>query len=105
MATVGHLVLPHPKNVEPAAEEEEVVRAPVAPKVQAPPQGKRKGWVPRSLADFGDAHDPSEFGYDTASGWCTDELHSWFGLDEDETTAAKQTYDFLRRLSLLPAPS
>ena len=47
------LNLPAPKH-QPE-EEFEPVAAPAAPKVSAvPPQGKRKGWVPRAPSDFGD---------------------------------------------------
>jgi SNW domain-containing protein 1 len=51
--TVG-LVLPAPVHAEAPAEEEPAMAAPPAPTVRrAPPQGKRKGWIPRSQADFG----------------------------------------------------
>ena len=45
------LVLPLPKHAPPAVELEAPAPAPQAKAV--PPQGKRKGWVPRSIADFG----------------------------------------------------
>jgi len=48
---MASLVLPLPKHAPPAVELEAPAPAPQAKAV--PPQGKRKGWVPRSIADFG----------------------------------------------------
>ena len=51
-AVFGALILPRVTNPE-VEEEDEAPAARRAPST-APPQGKRKGWVPRSQADFGD---------------------------------------------------
>ena len=50
---VKRLLLPKPKNLD-APTEQPMPSAPPAPAIAAPPQGRRKGWVPRTLADFGD---------------------------------------------------
>lgn len=50
---VEGLILPKPRNVERAELEMEPEQAPEAV-VKAPPQGRRKGWIPRSQEDFGD---------------------------------------------------
>jgi len=50
---MASLVLPRPKHApEPSGEPEAPAPTPQAIKA-VPPQGKRKGWVPRSIADFG----------------------------------------------------
>ena len=48
---VAALSLPAPRHLEA---EEAAPAAPAAPRATAPPQGRRKGFIPRSLADFGD---------------------------------------------------
>jgi SNW domain-containing protein 1 len=50
---MASLLLPKPKNLD-APTEQPMPSAPPAPAIAAPPQGRRKGWVPRTLADFGD---------------------------------------------------
>ena len=48
------LVLPAPTHVEATEPEETGTMGPPAPTVRKPPpQGQRKGWIPRSQADFG----------------------------------------------------
>ena len=47
------LTLPLPKHVEEPEAEDPSAMAPPRPVVKPPPQGQRKGWIPRSLADFG----------------------------------------------------